>query len=428
MSAPKQVIFCFLAAGFIEITNIKAFAQTDSAPDIQSTSDPKTDNKTNESKNPPPRIFGELRLRYNGVDDDGFSNKANELTLRGVAGLEYSFLPKTSVLVEAEGVLALVDDFNDGSSQRLDVPFIPDANGLELNRAQILTEIIPRTRLTLGRQRIVFDDGRFIGDAPFRQNNQTFDAVRGRVNLFKTGFVDVAYINRVNRILGADSPLGRFEGDSIAANINLQTPLGRLIGYHYALDFTTRDTDTPNSTASNTTTGVMLSGRRHWDNKGLVWELGYANQRDFADNPNDYEVDYGLASLRGEIGPWQLRGKAEILGGSDVQGFQTPAASLRKFQGLADVFLQTPPDGIEDISIQARYKLGNRGPFKDVRFSVQNHWFSAARGNTDYGTEINATIQFHLKNIATRLDFASYNAENFANDTQKVFLTFTRSF
>ncbi len=415
---------CFL----ILIPNA-AYGQTELISDKVQSSDPyDAPAKIADFTPSAPHLFGQLRLRYNTINDDGFQNKANELTLRALAGAEYSLSPETSILVEGEAVIPLIDEFNDGSSQRLDFPFIPDANGIELNRAQILTEIIPRSRITIGRQRIVYDDGRFIGDAPFRQNNQSFDAIRGRVTLFETGFIDGAYIRNARRILGSNSPAGRFQGDSYTANLNLLTPLGRLIGYHYSLDFNTTGTDIPNSLASNQTTGVMLSGRRHWDNKGLVWEFGYANQTDFADNPNDYEANYGIASLRGEIGPWQLRGKAEILGGSDVQGFQTPAASLRKFQGLADVFLQTPPDGIQDLSLQTGYKFGKLGPFKNIRASVSHHWFSSERGNIDYGTEIDATLQFTFKNILARLDYANYNADAFASDTEKLFVTLTRSF
>ena len=121
------------------------------------------------------RLNGQARLRYSHVNNDGFPNNANNLTLRGLVALSASPFPKTDVLIEGEGVLAVVDDFNDGSPFDTDFPFIPDSDGIELNRAQIVTEIIPKTRLTLGRQRIVFDDGRFIGDSVFRQNNQTFD-------------------------------------------------------------------------------------------------------------------------------------------------------------------------------------------------------------------------------------------------------------
>ena len=374
------------------------------------------------------RLNGQARLRYSHVNNDGFPNNANNLTLRGLVALSASPFPKTDVLIEGEGVLAVVDDFNDGSPFDTDFPFIPDSDGIELNRAQIVTEIIPKTRLTLGRQRIVFDDGRFIGDSVFRQNNQTFDAVRSRIRFLETGFFDAAYIRNVLRPFGADSPVGRFNGDSYALNANVQTPIGRVTGFHYALDLNTRDTPEPISTSSSQTTGVMLRGRRHWDGKGLVWEAGYANQRDFADNPLDYEADYFTGLLRGEIGGFRLTGKYESLGGSDEQGFQTPIASLRGFQGFADVFLITPVDGVEDISVQGGYKFGDIGPLKDVRGFVRHHWFSAARGGQDYGTELDGSISFSAGPVRAQIDLALYDSDGFASDSQSVFLTLTRPF
>ena len=52
---------------------------------------------------------------------------------------------------------------------------VPDPRGTELNRFQITNTSLPGTRTTLGRQRIVLDDSRFVGNVGFRQNEQTFD-------------------------------------------------------------------------------------------------------------------------------------------------------------------------------------------------------------------------------------------------------------
>ncbi len=374
-----------------------------------------------------PQVSGSIRLRYNYADDDLVAETGNAFTAQFTLRAEAELLPKTSALVEAEGVVEIIGDFNDGTGNRPDFPFIPDVEGLELNRAQIVSEIIPNTRLTLGRQRIVYDDGRFIGDVFFRQNTQTFDAVRGRWQLPKTAFIDGAYINKTLRPLGDDNPAGRFRGDSYVVNGNFPTPFGRLIAYHYALDLSTSGPPSVDG-ASNKTSGAQLSGRRHWDDKGLIWDIAYARQSDFADNPNDYRAEYGLVSLRGEIGRFNLTGRAEILGGSEVQGFQTPIATLHRFQGFADRFLQTPVDGVEDLSVQAGYKFGDIGVFKDVRGFARHHWFSAARGGLNYGTEIDAALQFKINDIALFLDFANYSANDFSADTQQVFLTISKAF
>ena len=54
---------------------------------------------------------------------------------------------------------------------------VADPEALELNRLQ-LAWTDKSANATLGRQRIVLDDGRFVGSVGFRQNEQTFDAVR----------------------------------------------------------------------------------------------------------------------------------------------------------------------------------------------------------------------------------------------------------
>ena len=43
---------------------------------------------------------------------------------------------------------------------------------------QLTNSSLPGTTVTLGRQRIVLDDHRFVGNVGWRQNEQTFDAIR----------------------------------------------------------------------------------------------------------------------------------------------------------------------------------------------------------------------------------------------------------
>jgi len=88
-------------------------------------------------------------------------------------------LPRDTIfLAEVEGNIGLIDDFNDGTRNETGLPFIPDPDGFELNRLAIVSEAVDGVRVTAGRQRIALDDWRFIGAFPFRQNDQTFDAIR----------------------------------------------------------------------------------------------------------------------------------------------------------------------------------------------------------------------------------------------------------
>ncbi|HEX7943318.1 MAG TPA: alginate export family protein, partial [Phenylobacterium sp.] len=80
-------------------------------------------------------------------------------------------------------------------------PVINDPDVTELNRLQVTWTPNAMLQATVGRQRITLDDQRFIGNVGWRQDEQTFDAVRtdvayGRFKLF------YAYVHHVNRILG----------------------------------------------------------------------------------------------------------------------------------------------------------------------------------------------------------------------------------
>lgn len=389
------------------------------------------------------RLSTDARFRYQFLEQDNFEQDANSATLRVHTAFEFDISKKTTFLVEGEGIVSLIDDFNDGTGNNVQFPVIPDPEGLELNRLQLTTEIIPETRITLGRQRIAIDDSRFIGTFSFRQNDQTIDAIRGETRLLGPGTLDVGYFNRVNRPLGNDNVNGVFEGDSFFVNYGAQTPIGRIAAFHYSTELETQpfrdnlNADMPIRPApigtnpvpilgvnlSSKTTGVRILGRRHWDNFGIVWEGAFARQKDFADNPLDYSANYGLAELTLEPKQWTVKLRAEILGSGDGEGFQTPLGTLHKFQGFADQFLVTPEDGVRDYSAFVQYNFGQIGPFSAVKAFARHHWFEADTDGRNYGEELNLSFSAKLNRSRLALEFANYDADQFAQDNQAVFLT-----
>ena len=116
-------------------------------------------------------------------------------------------------------------------------PVVADPEAYYVNRLALMNTSIPGTTLTLGRQRITLDDQRFVGNVGWRQNEQTFDALR-IVNKSVKGLVlDAAYFDRVNRVFGPDSPQGHYEGDSVLLNASYQTKIGKIAAFNYLLDF-----------------------------------------------------------------------------------------------------------------------------------------------------------------------------------------------
>lgn len=395
-----------------------------------------SDNKTSDSQSSNEgsklpidlRLFGDTLLRYEYVEQDNFPDRSNGLTQGFRLGVEAKLHPKLFALIEGEAVYGFVDDFNDGTDLAPTRPTITDPDGVELNRLQLQANLTPQTFLTVGRQQIALDDQRFIGTAPLRQNTQSFDAVHFSARLKNSTTLQTGYIRRVNRPLGGDNPVGRFGGNSFFFNANIATPLGRVGAFHYALDLETGEEAQPINTLSSQTSGVRLDGRWHADTFGLDWEASYARQTDFADNPLDYTAQYWLAGFEAFAGPLRFGVRSETLGAGDEQAFQTPLGTLLKFQGLADVFLITPPDGVANQTVSSSLKLGRIGAFSGVTFSAEQHWFHAERGNADYGREIDLSASATFKTVQLSLIYANYKADTFASDTQRVFLSVSRRF
>ena len=363
-----------------------------------------------------------MRLQAVDLDNDAPNplRDGEALTLRLAGQAEFALEPRTTALFELEGVVALNDGFNDGRGRRPNRPFIPDPEGLEINRAQISTERWDGTRITLGRQRIALDDWRFIGEFPFRQNHQSIDALRIETRRLGPGSLDAGYFNRVQRPLGRDNPGGRFEGDSVFANYTLSSPIGRVTAFHYRFDIETGPQGVLRHVFSNRVTGARLFGRRQSGDLGVSWEASYAHQTDHDDNPIDYAADYGMGEIKLETLRGALTFRAERLGADNGQGFQTPLASLHKFQGLADQFLRTPGDGVDDLSVAASAELGDLGVLRDVRVLARHHWFSAAETSQDYGRELDLTLGAKIGDVGLSLEFADYSARGFATDKQVI--------
>ena len=302
--------------------------------------------------------FGDARLRYHTIDQDAFEQSAEALSLRIKLGLEFNIFENSTVLIEFEGSENFIEDFNDTLNGQIGRPAISDPENFDINRLQFQTDLIPDTRLTLGRQRIALDDWRFIGHWDFRQNEQTFDAARVETKI-GPGLLDAAYIGHVERQFGNDSPVGEFDGDSFILNYGFITPAGRLTAFYYGLDLETGPDESQLSDLSSATLGIRLNGRHKWTDWGLNWDTSIAQQTDFADNTNDYAAIYAASKLGVEYRNYDFSVKAERLGSDNGQAVQTPLGTLHRLNGVADQFLRTPDEGLRDFSISAGYKFRN---------------------------------------------------------------------
>lgn len=376
----------------------------------------------------------EARLRYETVDQAGpapltSSRDAEAVTIRMRAGGEISKGP-WAFLAEAEGTLAIDEDYNSGVNGKTLYPIVADPQNVEANRVQIQYRTKPLV-VTVGRQRINLDDQRFVGSVAWRQNEQTFDAVRVEYMGIKNLKVDLTYAISARTIWGIDG--GKFgatnrptniDGDNVFANISYKTKLGTLTGFAYLVD--EDEAVLALRRNSSQTYGLRFAGAHALSKKvKLSYLASYARQSDYANNPVHYSADYAAAEVGLDVSAFKLTTGYELLGSDSgatgIAGgfaFQTPFATLHKFNGWADKFLTTPGTGIQDYYAGVGYtvpKLGKAGP---LVASFTFHRFSSDRLSIHYGDEYNAQVTLKLnKHLSALVKYADYERKGIASFT-----------
>lgn len=361
----------------------------------------------------------DVRVRYEHVSGESFNNDADALTLRLRPSIELSPTSSFSLLAELEAVAGLFPDSRNGFFGDPGRPAIADPEGFELNRLQLAWRPSRKWDVTLGRQRIALEDERFIGTVDFRQNQQTFDAI-STAYTSNTGLTfQTGYIWQVNRPIGGRDPAGVFDSESVYAQVGAPTPAGQLSLFHFDLDLD----DDVNPRIEQETIGVSLNGRAAGNQVALFWSLILAEQQSQDAEPHFVRLG---AALDWRDVSFDLR--FEELGTDQAIGFQTPLATLHKFQGATDTFLRTPSLGLRDTQLAATWRLGSLGPLRATRINLQFNHFSGAESGANFGQEIGLGVAARYKNMGLGLAWAGYREDGFGSDTDKVWLTLARRF
>jgi hypothetical protein len=367
----------------------------------------------------------EARLRLETVDQDGLAADADALTLRARAGFQATH-GAWSASVQAQGTLALADSYYDGLHGAATRPLIADPENVALYLAQLQYKTKTFT-LTAGRQRISLDDERFVGNVGFRQNAQTFDAVRTEWTALPGLKADLSYVWSVRTIWGVDGNGARQQavgGSNILANLAYATPIGTVTGFTYLVD--QDEAAVQGFRLSSQTYGLRVAGSHALSKTTKIfWTGSYATQSDYHRNPTNYRADYYLAEAAIDASGLRVTGGYEVLGaqnGIALTSFQTPLGTNFKFQGWADKYLTTPPDGVRDLYAGATYAAKAFGPAKAVSVQAVYHRFESDRIVRHYGNEwdLLASGKFGPTTLSAR--YARYDADLLATDTSKFWL------
>ena len=345
-----------------------------------------------------------LRARFESVDQTGLQD-ANALTLRTRLGYTTAAYQGLKAMVEFENIASPDGDaysqagINPGGTGRA---VVADPEGSEVNQAW-LAYTVDQTSVTFGRQRLVLDQARFVGDVGWRQNMQTYDGlVLQDKSLFKTTLT-YAYLGRINRVFGDKHAQGNWDSDSHVFNASYAGyPAGTLTGYAYLLDFDNA------ATQSCATYGLSFTGGREMNQQvKLTYRAEYATQSDYGSSALQYSTDYYALELGLAGKPGSLAVGCERLGSDAGTSFRTPLATLHAFNGWADLFLSTPANGLKDTYLKATANLP--GAVSLVAFY---HQYEAARLGADYGEEYDLQLTRKFgKAVTGTLKYAQFRRD-----------------
>jgi len=364
-----------------------------------------------------------FRMRYEDVDDDALTQDASALTLRSRLSWQSLPLYGVSAMIEVDDIRAIVEDYNSTSNGKTRYPIVGDPEGTELNQASLRWQI-GKNQLSGGRQRIVLDNHRFIGNVGWRQNEQTYDSVQFKTTALPRTELSYAWVWNVNRVFGpkTGAQQANWHGDTHLMNAKFNAgKAGTISAFAYLMDFDNA------SGQSNATYGARWAGSpeiaKGWK---LPFAVSYATQDDYGDNPSNYSADYWEAEVGLAYGPHTIKVGREVLEGHATRAnarFQTPLATLHAFQGWVDKFLVTPPQGIEDTYVGFMTRLG------PANVQVFYHDYRAEAVDRDYGTEWNASVGFTFaKRYELLFKAGDYNADGFGTDATKLWVMATATF
>ena len=369
-----------------------------------------------------------------GPGNGKFPETANAVTSRLRAGLLSPVFHGIQGFAEFEGNLAMMDDYNSNRNGYNQYSTVADPEKSELNQLWLSYSCIPDTVIKGGRQRIKFDDDRFIGNVGWRQMETTFDSVlvtHTNQQLFGL-VVNAGYIGNVNTFTSTTEII-----EAPILNVNYKVgDYGNLVGYGYWLDYTERE----NYQKSSQTYGLRMNNYQKpgdtlklSDNYGLVYTAEYSYQEDYGHGTTRYDAD--RYNVMGGFTAYNLtfQGAMEQLGGKGANTtFDTPLGTNHAFQGWADLFLTTPVNGIRDVFGTVVSTL-DRG---DVILTGTYHQYTDDTGKLPYGDEWNiSALKKFGKHYSLLAKYAYYSAENYSRpdtfsntDTQKIWLQGNISF
>lgn len=356
----------------------------------------------------------QVRPRFEFVDDDGVAaaDPAKAFTVRTVLGYKTAPISGVTAYVEAEDIRALGDDYH----IRVVQPKLQYAEVVDPERTAVNQAYLAGYGFKVGKQKVIYNNSRFIGDVAWRQDDQTFTAISyEKAKLLSWLDLQATYASKVSMISGQ-------QGDIRLPIVNLKarTPMGATVTAFWAgLEGKEAATLTPandfllanaSSVRSREYRVIRVDGK-----KGkFLYDASFGRQVAYADgtDANAPDADYQDIQVGYDFGRAVVKLQQEKL---DPK-FATPLATLHAFNGWADRFLVTPTGGLVDTNIKVSGKAYGLG------LVLALHHFDAESGGLTFGNEIDASAsKTFTPNWSGLVKLAHYDGSGETSGSQAAF-------
>ncbi|MEO0509264.1 MAG: alginate export family protein [Verrucomicrobiota bacterium] len=348
-------------------------------------------------------LRSKLRFWY-AEDSDLRSSLANTVGFR--AGYLTQRYQGFQAFAELNYVESFLSDYFDGVNGEVDRTLVADTEQFELNQfwLQYSREFdYVEMNVRAGRQASAAIEERFVGNSGSRQGEQTYDSVALAMRFGENArwTFEYGYLDKVLRLFDEDSL--DYESDSHAARLAyVSDELGTISLFGVLLDL---EDDAPS--LSNQTYGISIAKPPvSQDRIDILYYLGFAYQKEYGSNPGNFDVfsiytEVGLSFP--SIGRFSIGYEMSSSdGGNDA--FQYSLSTGQRLHRIADKFLTTPDDGLQDffINVELPYLPGKSFA------SMNYHYFISDEGEILLGREANIDLTIPLRENLLVTGLAGY--------------------
>lgn len=375
------------------------------------------------------KFNGEIRPRYENVDDESNTRQqANAYTVRATLGLDTALFDIEGLSLKVDGTTVQTlggtkyEDASFDADTRYDRVADPEQTRFTQGYIQYK---MGTTALKAGRQITNLDNQRFIGSVDWRQMPQSLDAL----SLTNTSIPGLSLYGAYLYSYATVFEEPTWESESLLLNATYKVnEMVKVTAYDYMLSL-------EKAQFAADTYGVALSGDIPAAGAKIGYRAEYAKQTDSTFDTTVTNIEgkndayyYNLEATANMMG-FSLGAGYEFLSGTTDEGmgndgktkFQTPLATLHKFNGTADKFLATPTGGLVDTYVNLGYGAAGVGnamiTYHDFQTDV------AMDGKSDLGRELDlqyANAIPGVKGVSGLIKAAYYEGGNVTGYTKDV--------